>query len=91
MRASTVKARQAMPEVGAQVGLEIVGGVRLRLCKVCAVRASTVKASPLTVGRIGQDGGKQQESRACQGQEGKEWPQSQTGNHAGSNTAVRQR
>jgi len=36
-----------------------VGGVRLRPCEVCAVRASTVKASPLTVGGIGQDGGKQ--------------------------------
>jgi len=79
-----------MPEVGAQVGLETMGGVRLRPCEVCAVRASTVKASPLTVGGIGRDGGKQQESRACRGQEGKEWPQSRTGNHAGSNTVVRQ-
>ena len=90
-RAALTDHWQAMPEVGQQLGLEIVGGIRLRPCKVCGMRASTVKASPLTVGRIGQDRGKQQESQECQGQEGKEWQQSQTGNHAGSNTVVRQR
>ena len=89
-RAALTDHWQAMPEVRAQLGLEIVGGVRLCPCEVYAVHASTVKASPLTVGGIGQDGGKQQESRECWGHEGKEWRQSRTGNHAGSNTAVRQ-